>query len=196
MPPNRWKVHHWGLGPTLARCAAMNTRAILLACLAGYATANAATRLWGTSVLLPFTTGEIVGAIVALWVVCCSARSRTGARRTDKTRVQPSTRSEPRPASCPQTSDWQRESEPSAIRYCVARRKGQVSPYFPGICAWVCSSFPPQPSLAPVSTYRVPAQDLDVFNARLEVDSIVSRPFGLLPSYHPSCRVMPSRRPR
>jgi hypothetical protein len=173
----------------------MNARAILLACLAGYATANAATSLWGTSVLLPFTTGEIAGAIVALWLVCCSARSRTGARRTDKIRVQPSMSSATQPASRPQTSDWQRESGPSAIRYCMARRKGQISPYFPGICAWVCSSFPPQPSLAPVSTYRVPTHDLDALNARLQVDSIVTRPFGLLPSYHPSCRVMPSRRP-
>ena len=58
-----------GDGPLLAQSTRMDKRGVVSAFLLSSSAVLVATQLWGTQALVPFTVGELTGAIVALVVL-------------------------------------------------------------------------------------------------------------------------------
>ena len=97
--------------------------------------------IWGVQALVPFTVGELVGALIALLALTWTLRwLRNPKQRTVHTLSNPD---RGREISESLRCRDKMSVDMLARSRAVGRREGQVSPYFPGIRAWSYLSCPP-----------------------------------------------------
>ncbi len=171
----------------------MEIRGVVTAFLLSSGAVLVATDVWGTQASVPFTVGELTGAIVTLLTLGSSIslffrppRKRIGiVERGATPRQQPNPIHERVHSRTPC-----RPVEASLRPRAQARRKGQVSPYFPGILAWSYLSCPPLHHRDRPYAARPVATSADVIILDYEDCALVSKRLGLLPE-HVSARPRP-----
>ena len=170
----------------------MGLRATFPGFLLSSAAAIAAANIWGTAGLVPFTVGEVAGAAIALFVLGSSASNLLRVKRSPVVRIrrhQPQCDIDAPKGPAPVCARCQSNAQVIPLTGFVgtARREGQVSPYFPGVRAWLYTSCPPMRRSMPArKSRRVEAPNrlvIDVENYKRAADCM-----GLLPSHFPTDR--------
>lgn len=167
----------------------MVIRGVLSAFLLSSTAVLVATNVWGTQAAVPFTVGELTGALVTLVTLGSSLSFLFWPSRI-------------RPVSLAHACEPRADSRPvpilerflSRAPHCPAtasaraRQEGQISPYFPGIRAWSYLSCPPSRRRPRPYALNVTAATSDVMILDYKDCAVVSERFGLLPehlSVHP-----------
>ncbi len=175
----------------------MGFRAVLFSFLLSSAAAIAAIAIWGLDALIPFTIGEITGALAALLIVGSSLSllyrtkrsSLHGKRRNRPQRAMSKGRdtAAARISQCPRYP-MNAQVHPLIGFVGTARRVGQVSPYFPGVRAWSYSSCPPLRRSLPARGRRALTADVETVIVDIEDYQRAAACVGLLASHFPPDR--------
>jgi len=154
----------------LPMLGAMRLQAIVPAFVLSSLATLVATGLWGSTILVPFTLGEIGGALVTILLLWSS-----------KTVRQP-VHSEPKPAATgPRTKSYAPSESLTRLRR-APKCEGQVSPYFPGVRAWLYVSCPPlRRSMRQHVHSRVVEPLVEVLPIRFAATDSASKARALLP---------------